>query len=348
MALATSQGTPDGDLDDPGEAARAAGLRYVSDTQPGIRRKRSGRGFVYLGPDGEPVRRRRLEGIRALAIPPAWTDVWICPDARGHLQASGRDARGRKQYRYHPRWREFRDETKYERLADFGRALPRLRERVRRDLAREGMPRQKVVATVVRLLDSSYIRVGNPEYAKENGSFGLTTLREDHVRVRGERVRFRFRGKGGKEHDIDVRDRTLARIVQRCQDLPGQELFRYLDDEDQPRTVESADVNEYLREAAGSEFTAKDFRTWAGTVLAARELSRLGGFESETEAKGKLASAIREVAASLGNTPAVCRKCYLHPAIVDAYLQGGVPRGCGDSGRGCEAAVLDLLKTAPH
>jgi DNA topoisomerase-1 len=334
-------------LDDPGEAARAAGLRYVSDTQPGIRRRRSGRGFAYFEPDGQPIRgRTALQRIRALAIPPAWSDVWICSDPRGHLQATGRDARGRKQYRYHRCWREVRDETKFGGLIDFGRTLRRLRERVRRDLAREAMPREKVIATVVRLLDSSYIRVGNVQYARENESFGLTTLRDDHVKVRGERIRFRFRGKGGKEHDIDLKDRTLARIVARCQDLPGQELFRYLDEEGRSRTVESADINDYLRESAGNDFTAKDFRTWAGTVLAARELSRLGCVKSEAEAKRNLVTAIHEVALELGNTTAVCRRCYVHPAIVQAYLDGRVIEGCADSGRGCEAAVLELLEAA--
>src|SRR5438477_1948413 len=277
MAVAVSetwQPSPSADaaeLVDPVASARAAGLRYVSDQSPGLRRKRAGKGFTYVDSGGRTLRdAETIDRIKRLAVPPAWTDVWICPDPRGHLQATGRDARGRKQYRYHPRWREARDETKYGRMLDFGRALPRLRERVRRDLGREGMPREKVVAAIVRLLDCGYLRVGNPEYARENASFGLTTLRDEHARVRGERLRLRYTGKSGKVQELDIQDPRLARIVKRCQDLPGQELFRYLDDEGRPRAVASEDVNEYLRETAGEDFTAKDFRTWAGTVLAAR------------------------------------------------------------------------------
>jgi DNA topoisomerase-1 len=331
------------ELDEPDEAARAAGLRYVSDSRPGIRRRRSGKGFKYLQHDGEPVRQlERLRRIKALAIPPAWTDVWICGDPRGHIQATGRDARGRKQYRYHARWREARDETKYDRMIEFGRALPRLRRRVGRDLGLPGLPQEKVVATVVRLLDSSNIRVGNPEYARDNQSYGLTTLREKHVTVRGDRINFRFRGKAGKEHDVNIHDRRLANIVRRCQDLPGQELFRYVADGGEPRTVESADVNDYLREATGQTFTAKDFRTWSGTVLAAAELARLGLAGSETEAKQRLVEAVRSVAGRLGNTLAVCRRCYVHPAIVDGYLAGRVVEVCRGE-RDCEKAVLELL-----
>jgi DNA topoisomerase-1 len=333
------------DLDDPVEAARAAGLLYVTDGTPGIRRRRAGRSFSYVMPDGEVVKQReRLSRIKALAIPPAWTDVWICPSPRGHIQATGRDAKGRKQYRYHERWREVRDESKYGRMIAFGEALPAIRERVDKDLSLPGLPLEKVVATIVRLLDSSYIRIGNVEYARDNESFGLTTMREDHVEVRGERVRFTFRGKSGKEHDIDVRDRRLAAIVRRCQDLPGQELFRYIDDQGVARRIESSDVNEYLRQTTGSEFTAKDFRTWAGTVLAARELASLGVFSSEAEAKRNLVAAVKAVSQRLGNTQAVCRKCYVHPAVIDSYLAGRIIDACPDGHAECELAVLELLR----
>ncbi len=332
-------------LDDPVEAARAAGLQYVSDAVPGISRRRAGRSFSYAMPDGEIVRQKeRLSRIKALAIPPAWSNVWICPSPRGHIQATGRDARGRKQYRYHQRWREVRDESKYGRMIAFGQALVKIRQRVDSDLSRSGLPRDKVVATIVRLLDSSYIRIGNTEYARDNESFGLTTMREEHVAVRGERVRFTFRGKSGKNHDIDVRDRRLAAIVRRCQELPGQELFRYLDEEGTPRHVDSADVNDYLRETKGDDFTAKDFRIWAGTVLAARELAQLGRFTSETEAKRNLVAAVKAVSARLGNTQAVCRKCYVHPAVIDSYLAGRIIDAGPDEDPECEAAVLDLLK----
>ena len=333
------------ELDDPAAAARAAGLGYVTDSQLGIRRRRAGRGFQYLELDGSLVtQRERLNRIRSLAIPPAWTDVWICSSARGHLQATGRDAKGRKQYRYHPRWREVRDETKYARMIDFGLALPRLRRRVERDLALPGLPQEKVVATVIRLLDSSYIRIGNTEYARENESFGLTTLRQDHVRVSGERVRFKFRGKAGKEHRITVTDRRLAAIVRRCQELPGQELFCYLDEAGEPRRVESADVNSYLRAVTGADFTAKDFRTWAGTVLAANALARLGAYRTDAEARKNLVDAVRSVAERLGNTQAVCRKCYVHPAVIDGYLAGRVIDACREPGEACERAVLELLR----
>jgi DNA topoisomerase-1 len=306
---------------DPVVAARAAGLRYVLDDRPGIRRLRAGKGFRYVDPDGKPVRDPDvLSRIRSLAIPPAWTDVWICPQANGHLQATGRDDRGRKQYRYHPRWRAVRDETKYDRLIAFAHALPRIRARVEQDLAQPGLPRSRVLATVVRLLETTFIRVGNEEYARTNHSYGLTTLRNRHVDVNGSTLSFSFRGKSGVRHHIDVHDRRLARIVQRCQDLPGHELFQYLDDEGQPHTIDSADVNEYLRELAGEEFTAKDFRTWAGTVLAARALQEVASFESQTEARRNIVSAIADVARQLGNTAAVCRKCYVHPAVLDSYL----------------------------
>ena len=328
----------------PVACARSAGLRYVSDVMPGIRRRCAGEIFTYTAPLGGPLRDGpALERIRALAVPPAWTDVWICPSPQGHLQATGRDAKGRKQYRYHERWRAVRDETKYGKLHSFGEVLPRIREKVERDLARHGLPRDKVLATVVRLLDLSFIRIGNPEYARANESFGLTTMRDEHVEIRGERVRFKFRGKSGKEHDIDVWDRQLARVMRRCQELDGQELFQYLDEDGQPRTIESADVNGYLRAAAGEGFTAKDFRTWAGTVLAARELARVGPFESETEARRNVASAVREVARQLGNTEAVCRKCYVHPVVIDGYLDGSLLSDWRDGDDRGEETVLSLL-----
>jgi DNA topoisomerase-1 len=303
--------------------ARAAGLRYVSDETPGITRQRRGTVFRYRRPDGSPVRDRRTLGrIRTLAIPPAWREVWICARNDGHLQATGRDARRRKQYRYHRRWREARDETKYGRLIPFARALPRIRRRVRRDLALPGLPREKVLAALVRLLETTRIRVGNEEYARENESFGLTTLRERQVQVRGGKLKFRFRGKSGVEHAIELNDRRLAAIVRRMQDLPGEELFCYVNDAGETRRIESSDVNAYIRQAAGDDFTSKDFRTWAGTVLAARALRALAPFSSQTEGRRNIAQAIETVAKELGNTKAVCRKCYVHPALLESYLEG--------------------------
>jgi DNA topoisomerase I len=308
---------------DPVESAKAAGLRYVSDRRPGLRREPDGEGFRYLDKDGQPITdEETLRRIKALAIPPAWTDVWICPNPRGHLQATGRDARGRKQYRYHPRWRQVRDENKYDRMMAFGRALPQIRAQVEADLARPGLPREKVLATVVRLLETTLIRVGNEEYARANRSFGLTTLRTRHVSVNGARVEFKFRGKSGIKHNIGVDDRRLARIVKRCQSLPGQELFQYLDDEGQPQTIDSEDVNDYLHSITGQDFTAKDFRTWAGTVLAAVALRAFESFDSATQAKKNVVQAIESVATRLGNTPTICRKCYVHPAIIESYVDG--------------------------
>src|SRR5207248_1022266 len=295
---------------DPVESAQSARLHYVTDEGPGIRRVRCGTGFRYVGPSGRPVRGPDLERIRALAIPPAWTDVWICPLPNGHLQATGCDARGRKQYRYHPRWRAVRDETKYQRLLAFARALPRIRARVDADLARRGLPRAKVLATVVRLLETTLIRVGNEEYARANNSFGLTTLRGRHVDVDGPEVRFEFRGKGGKPHAVGVRDPRVARIVRRLHELPGQELFQYVDADGARRTLDSADVNAYLREIGADDFTAKDFRTWAGTVLAALALAEVRRFRTVREARRNVGRAIERVAARLGNTPAICRKGY--------------------------------------
>ena len=313
-----------GDRGDPREAARSAGLRYSSDAQPGIRRRRSGRGFSYVDSDGATVRDREvLARIKALAIPPAWRDVWICRWPNGHIQATGRDARGRKQHRYHARWHEARDESKFDRMVAFADALPAIRERTDADLARPGLPREKVLAAVVRLLEMTLIRVGNDEYARLNKSFGLTTLRDRHARVEGSRVRFRFRGKSGREHEVGLRDRRLAIVVRRCQELPGQELFQYVDD-GEVSDIASDDVNEYLREIAGVDFSAKDFRTWAGTVLAYRALRALQPAESETGARRNVVAAIRETAGRLGNTPAVTRKSYVHPAVLEAYMDGRV------------------------
>ncbi|HET9849380.1 MAG TPA: DNA topoisomerase IB [Candidatus Dormibacteraeota bacterium] len=311
------------ELVNPVQSARAAGLRYLSDTAAGIRRRRAGRSFTYTYPDGAAVRdHETLRRLKALVIPPAWTDVWICPNPRGHLQATGRDARGRKQYRYHARWRQVRDAVKFDRMLAFARALPQIRERADHDLERSGLPREKVLAAIVRLLEDTLIRVGNDEYRRENGSFGLTTLRNRHADVIGSEVRFTFRGKSGKSHKVRLRDRRLARIIRRCQELPGQELFEYLDDDGQPRAVESEDVNAYIREVSGEEFSAKDFRTWAGSLLAARFFRANPTEPSTRGSKKALVQAIAQVADALGNTPAVSKKCYIHPAVMAAYLAG--------------------------
>ena len=305
--------------------AETAGLRYVTDARPGIRRRRCGRGFSYRRVDGSPLTDELvLDRIRTLAIPPAWTDVWICPQANGHLQATGRDARGRKQYRYHPQWREVRDAAKYDRVTEMGRALPRIRERVTEHLGRPGMPREKVLAAVVKLLELTLIRVGNDEYARLNRSFGLTTLKNRHATVSGTRVRFRFRGKSGRQHEVGIRDRRLAAVVRRCQDLPGQELFQYVGDDGEPHDVASDDVNAYLREISGSDITAKDFRTWAGTVLAYRALRALAPGDSDRAVRKNVVEAVRFTSDRLGNTPAVARKSYVHPAILDAYMDGSI------------------------
>jgi DNA topoisomerase-1 len=310
---------------DPVETAKAAGLRYVTDASPGIQRRRAGKNFSYIGPDGKPIRDPvELQRIKSLGIPPAWTNVWICTKANGHIQATGRDAKGRKQYRYHPRWREVRDETKYYRIITFAENLPKLRKQVAHDLSHPGLPREKVLATQVRLLDTTLIRIGNEEYARENNSYGLTTMRNEHVDVSGSKVEFHFRGKRGKEHIIDVKDRQLAKIVKRCQDLPGHELFEYLDEKGELRTVESSDVNDYLQEISGQSFTAKDFRTWGGTVTVTEALQEMGGFDTQTQAKKNVVQAIKEAAQELGNTPAICRKCYVHPTIIDAYMDGSL------------------------
>lgn len=306
---------------DPEVSAKAARLRYVSDEGPGIRRERSGKDFTYHSASDEPVDdEATLSRIRSLAIPPAWENVWICPLANGHIQATGRDAKGRKQYRYHPRWRQVRDETKYGRMIAFATTLPKIRMAVDGHLAKQGLPREKVLATIVRLLEVTCIRVGNEEYARTNRSYGLTTLRNRHVDVSGSSVRFRFRGKSGKSHTIRVKDRRLARIVARCSELPGYELFQYVDDDGATKTVESSDVNAYIKEISGADFTAKDFRTWVGTVSAVRALRELGPASSVGDATKQLVLAVKLVADRLGNTAAVCRKSYIHPAVLDAWV----------------------------
>jgi DNA topoisomerase-1 len=303
------------------EAAEEAGLRYVSDDRPGYTRKAKDDDFEYIDTEGKPITdEQRLLRVKRLAIPPAWTDVWICPSANCHIQATGRDARRRKQYLYHERWREVRDENKYDRMIAFGKVLPKIRRRVARDLKLPGLPRNKVLATVVQLLERTFIRIGNEEYARENKSFGLTTMKDRHVEVKGSKMRFRFRGKSGKDHEVDVTDRRIARIVSNLQDLPGQDLFKYVDDDDEVRDVTSQDVNEYLREVSGEDFSAKDFRTLAGTVLTAVALNAQEKFENNKQAKANIKMAIAAVSRILGNTPAICRKCYVHPAIFESYI----------------------------
>jgi DNA topoisomerase I len=327
----------------PHESAASAGLRYVNDGSPGIRRKRAGSGFSYVDPEGTRITdKKTLERIRKLAIPPAYTDVWICPSPNGHIQATGRDARGRKQYRYHPKWREVRDETKFGRMVAFSEVLPKIRARVEADLALPGLPREKVLATVVRLLECTNIRVGNDEYARANGSYGLTTLRDKHVEVSGGSLRFSFKGKSGKTHEVELTDRRLARIVRRCREVPGEELFQYLDDEGGRQTIGSGDVNDYLREISGQEFTAKDFRTWAGTLLAVAALRELGPMDTEREAKSAIVKAVDRVADQLNNTRAVCRKYYVHPTVFETYLAGTMLAGLGNGTRSAAAAAAAL------
>jgi DNA topoisomerase-1 len=338
---------------DPVESAQAAGLRYVSDSEPGIRRVRRGHGFVYLDPDGRLVKDpATLRRIRALAIPPAWERVWICLSDRGHIQAVGRDQKGRKQYRYHPRWQEVRDEAKYGRLLAFGKALPRIRAQVQHDLALPGLPQDRVVAAVVQLLESTLIRIGNEEYAQHNRSYGLTTLRDEHVDVSGAQIEFRFRGKSGKECTVRLSDRRLARIVKRCQDLPGQLLFQYIDEEGQQHSIGSADVNEYLRRVAGAEYSAKDFRTFAGTVMCTQLLKECLPCTGKTQMKKNIVQCIKQVAQRLANTAAVCRRCYIHPQVLEAYQDGSLARLLaadppGDPGlRPEEQQLLTLLEAA--
>lgn len=335
-------------LPEPREAAVVAGLRYVTDHGPGYRRLRVGKGFRYVAPGGDTLRdSRELERIRSLVIPPAWTDVWICADSRGHLQATGRDARGRKQHRYHPRWRHVRDQAKYEHILEFASVLPRVRRRVAADLAEATLSRRKVVAAVVQLLEKTLIRVGNDEYARSNQSYGLTTLRNAHARVSGSTIRFRFRGKSGKFHDIALNDARLASIVRRCQELPGRELFQYLDEDGNIQDIGSADVNDYLRDVTGRDFTAKDFRTWIGTVLAAQALHELKAHTSKTQANRNILAAVDAVASMLGNTRSVCRKCYIHPAILDAYMDHTLFRALhGRSGRAPSPAALNKMESA--
>jgi DNA topoisomerase-1 len=329
--------------------AEKVGLAYVSSEGPGITRRRSGAGFSYRDPHDKLIRDAdTLARIKSLAIPPAWTDVWICPDEDGHLQATGRDARGRKQHRYHPRFREVREAAKFDRLADFANALPALRARIDEDMGKRGLPREKVLATIAHLLDTTLIRVGNDEYAKANKSYGLTTLKDQHAKVQGDTLRFVFTGKSGKSWKLTVKNRRVAKVVKAAQDLPGQRLFQYVDEDGTPQSVTSTDVNAYLREIAGDEITAKDFRTWGGTVLAAAELKRFNGFDTQTLAKANVKAAIETVAMSLGNTPTICRKCYVHPALIETYLEGefklGRAKRAGLSAH--ESAVLAFLEKA--
>ena len=330
---------------DPIESAKAAGLRYVYDDQPGIARVRRGKYFRYVAGDGAAVKDAAVLGrIKSLVIPPAWEGVWICKDANGHLQCTGRDAKGRKQSRYHPKWRTVRDESKYERMLLFGEALPKIRNQVEQHLALRGLPREKVLATIVRLLETTYIRVGNEEYARTNKSYGLTTMRNRHVKVRGSKIQFHFSGKSGVEHTIDLNDARLARIVKSCSDLPGYELFQYVGEDGLPHTVGASDVNEYLHEMTGQHFTAKDFRTWAGTVLACVMLKEFEAYGSATEAKRNVVQAIKKVAAELGNTPSVCRKAYVHPAVLECYMSGVLTpaeKACADAK---VAAAADALR----
>jgi DNA topoisomerase I len=341
---------------DPRDAAESAGLRYISDDRPGIRRKKVGTGFTYTRPDGSRLAKREtLKRIKALAIPPAWTDVWICPFADGHIQATGRDAKGRKQYRYHPRFREVRESTKYEHMVAFADALPAIREKVREHMSLRGLPREKLLATVVHLLETTLIRVGNDDYARQNNSYGLTTLKNRHVAVDGNEVRFRFTGKSGKQWSLRVRDRRVAKMIRACQDLPGQELIQYVDEQGICRNVSSTDVNEYLKEITGKDITAKDFRTWAGTVLAAMALFEVESFDNAAQAKRNLRSAIEKVSARLGNTPTICRKCYVHPEVLNSYMDGNLLleiksqaeselRSVVSNLRPEEAAVLAMLR----
>ena len=328
MGRTTAQLAIDRDVDielvtDPEETARAAGLRYMIDDRPGITRTKRASGFVYTGVDGKRITDKdEIARIASLAVPPAWTDVWICPSPRGHIQATGRDARGRKQYRYHAKWRQVRDETKFSRMALFGSTLPVIRQTVDEHLSLPGLPREKVLAVVVQLLEATMIRVGNEEYARTNKSYGLTTLRDRHVNIEGSRAMFRFRGKSGVQHTVEISDRRLARVVRRCQDVPGQELFQYVEESGDGRSIGSADVNAYLREIAGEDFTAKDFRTWGGTVAAAVLLRASGDCDTQTERRSNIVAAIRSVSTILGNTPSVCRKSYVHPIVLSHYEEG--------------------------
>ncbi len=321
-------GSLEGVVLDPEAAAEEAGLRYVSDDHPGYTRKKKGDDWEFYDTHGKLITDEgKVLRCRRLAVPPAYTDVWICPSPNGHLQATGRDARGRKQYRYHEKFRQQRDESKYDKMLAFGAALPKIRRRVQADLELPGLPKNKVLATIVSIMERTFIRIGNEEYARENKSYGLTTMRNKHAAVKGAKVTFKFRGKSGVTHQMELADRRLARIVKKAQELPGQELFGYVDDEGEARHIDSQDVNDYLREIAGGEFTAKDFRTWAGTVLAAVALNALEASETKAAAKKNIKQAVAAVAKVLGNTPAVCRKCYVHPEIFENYLRGGTIEG---------------------
>lgn len=355
MARASSPDLPSKVSRSQRDAARAYGLVAVSDDAPGITRVKRGKGFVYRTPSGALVRDEAvIKRINSLAIPPAWTQVWICPNPHGHVQATGRDARGRKQHRYHPRWTEVRDEAKYSRMLDFAAALPALRRRIAQDLEARGLPRRKVLAAVVQLLEKTLIRVGNDEYARTNGSFGLTTLLDKHAKVSSSAVRFRFKGKSGKEHDVQLSDPRLARIIRNCQELPGSQLFQYVGDDGAVHDVGSSDVNEYLRSAMGQSFTAKDFRTWFGTVLAAQALQEFEHVASKTRAEKNVLTAVEAVAKVLGNTRTVCRKCYVHPLVINAYIDGTLRRSLrakalsrlarGKGHSAMESAVLALLQ----
>lgn len=350
LAAASITEAPVAKAVDPVQSARLAGLRYVTDSAPGFRRRNRGKRFLYLDLQGEIIRdAEEIRRIDALAIPPAWRDVWICPIPNGHLQAVGRDAKGRKQYRYHSRWRDIRDQTKYDKMLAFAKQLPALRRQVEKDLALAGLPRQKVLATVVRLLETGMVRVGNEEYARQNGSFGLATLRSHHVGVSGPKIRFEFRGKSGVQHSFDLTDHRLAKIIRRCQELPGHELFQYIDENGERCTIDSADVNDYVRAVAGEDFSSKDFRTWIGTVLAATALIEISGENKPT--KKNLNRAIKTVARQLGNTAAVCRKCYIHPAVVESYQNGllgkvfrpGTPSSKRSSDCGLKPAELAVV-----
>jgi DNA topoisomerase-1 len=336
-------------------SAATAGLRYVSDQGPGIRRQKSTLGFKYVGTDGKVIRNAaELKRIAALAVPPAWTDVWICPQPRGHVQATGRDAKGRKQYRYHHDWRQTRDENKFDRMLGFAAALSSIRRRTNADLSQAGLPRNKVLAAIVQLLEKSLIRIGNEEYVRQNKSFGLTTLRNKHVRVNGGTMRFEFRGKSGVRHSVDVDDRRLARVVKQCRDLPGQELFQYFDEDGTLQPVDSGDINGYLKEVTGEEFTAKDFRTWSGTVLALTALREFTEAPSKAQAEKNVVLAIEAVARLLGNTRTVCRKSYVHPGLIDCYVEGEIDkvlerrlksaRKSASGLRADEVAVVVILK----
>ncbi len=334
---------------DPVESAVIAGLHYVDPSSEGFRRRRAGKGFCYLDTRGRVLRdAAHLKRIRSLVIPPAWRDVWICPSADGHLQAVGYDARGRRQYRYHPAYRQVRNETKFARMAEFGLALPRIRRQVNQDLSQPGLPREKVLATVVRLLETTFIRIGNSEYAKENDSFGLTTLRNRHVDVEGSTVRFRFRGKSGLSHEVEVKDRRVAKVIKICLDLPGYNLFEYVDEGNTVRSISSTDVNTYIKGITGQEFTAKDFRTWAGTVQTALALASIGVCSCETEAKRNIVAAIKDTAKRLGNRPATCRNYYVHPAITESYVSGTLLEYVKASGDGETMTVSDSPRLHPE